>query len=403
MAPPILIVGSSHLAFRLGKKLRTRSIPFAHVPSERFVEDTLEKSDLEHAKEVLDASGAALAPTVCLLEDSDSRNINLLLATLAITTRGRIFVTITNENLVAHIAASHPSVHVFNPHAIASATFADAVRCADPRRCDRDPREERTTADDGTLLHIDQRLLARGRVDRIVRNILILLLAAIAGGVLFFRWTEGTSWVQSFYLVATIISGLNFEDAVVHNYTASMVTARAILILTAQVLTLIAFSLIVDYIIKRRTETLEFGRKRYSLRNHIIVCGLGRTGFHVAMELLRRGEKIIALEPNPNNLFLHVVRSAGAKVLIGDASLAKNLMDADVLHAAGLVSTISEDIRNLEIGLNARSLRKDIRLVLRIFDKEIAEEMKTRFNIHFAYSTSSLAAQHLVSLLTEKG
>lgn len=347
------------------------------------------------------AHGIADARAVCLLEDADAKNINLLLAALSLraterqgssaAAQQRIFVAITNESLVEHIAASHAAVHAFNPHAIAAAAFVDAVHTETHIHPNRDGDKESLP-----------RYLVSFRADRIIRKLLILFACVIAAGMLFFRWSEGASWTDSLYLVATLVSGLNFEDAVVQNYAVPMKVARAILILLIQVFTLIAFSLIVDRIIKRRTEVLEFGRKRYSMRNHVIICGLGRTGFHITMELLRRGEQVVAIEPNNENRFLPVVRTAGAKVLIGDATLAKNLIDADLAHATALISAISEDLRNLEIGLNARSLQHNIRLILRIFDREIADEMKVRFNIHFAYSTSSLAAQHLVGLLTEE-
>lgn len=390
MERQILIAGTSHLAFRLGKKLRAKGMSCVHIPGEQFLEQTLEKSDLEHAKEVFGRHGIADAHAVYLVDDSDARNINLLLAALAVNDHTRLFVAITNENLADHIAAGHASVHVFNPNAIAATTFVNAVRdhvCARP---DDHAVATRTPA------------LAHFRADRIVQKLLILYAAVIIGGTLFFRWSEDASWSDSLYLIATVVSGLNFEDSIVRNYAIGVKLARTVLILGVQVFTLIAFSFIVDRLIKRRTEIVELGRKRYTLKDHVIVCGLGRTGFHITMELLHRREKVVVIESNTDDRFLNIVRAAGARVLIGDASLAKNLMDADVKHAAGLISAIGNDLRNLEIGLNARSLRKNIRLILRIFEREIAEEMKTRFNIHFAYSTSTLAAQHLVGLLTEE-
>lgn len=385
-AKPILVVGSSHLALRLQKKLRTRDIAFRHIPSSQFAETASETSDFEHAQAVLTRGGAANARAVCLLEDSDARNIHLLLAALAVAPEVPVHVAITNDNLIAHIAASNPHVHAFNPHAIAATAFADAVR-----------GETHVHADDA--LRAESNHLIGRRTDRIVWKLLALFLGVLVVGTLFFRWSEDAPWSTSVYLIATLVSGLNFEDAIVRNYDVPMVVARTIMILSVQFFILIAFSLIVDRIIKRRTEVLEFGRKRYALRNHIIVCGLGRTGFHVTMELLHRGEKVVVIESDDENRFLNIVRAAGAHALVGDAALAKNLADADLAHAAGLVSVISDDLRNLEIGLNARSLRNDIRLILRIFDREIAEEMKTRFHIHFAYSTSTLAAQHLVAEL----
>lgn len=391
MDSPILIVGSSHLAFRLGKKLRARDIPFAQIPSERFVEPSLEKSDIEHAREVLQNGGAAAARAVCIVDDSDAHNINLLLATLGVREGDHVFVAITNENLSAHIASSHPAVHVFNPHAIAAAAFVEAVRSAAP------PASTGTAPSRSRHHH-----LPAIHTDHIIQRIIALFVGIVIAGAAFFHWSEDASWVDSFYLVSTLVTGLNFEDAIVHNYLVPMKVARTVIILSIQSFILIAFSLVVDRIIKRRTDILEFGRKHYTMRNHVIVCGLGRTGFHIVMALLKRGEKVVVIESNEGNKFLSVVRAAGAHALIGDASLAKNLSDAGVDRAVGLISVINDDLRNLEIGLNARSLRNDIRLILRIFDKEIAEEMKTRFNIHFAFSASSLGAQHLVGILTEK-
>lgn len=385
----IIVVGSSHLAFRTGLKLRAKGIVPVQISSDQLVEGTLEKSDLEHVKELLARNGGAQARAICLLDDSDSMNIKLLMAALALNEKTPVFVAIANENLIEHIASSHPSVHAFNPNAIAAATFADAVHSASHVHPKDTPKP------------IFGRYISNIRTDRIIQKLLILFGCVLLAGTLFFKWSEGYTWSFSLYLASTLISSLGFEDAILRNYTTPVLIARIVLMLSIQVFALISFSLIVDRVMKRRSEVVEFGRKRYTLSDHIVVCGLGRTGFHVATELLRRGEKVVVIEPDDENRFLDAVRSAGAKVLIGDASLAKNLLDAGIERAAGLISVISSDLKNLEIGLNARSLRKDIRLILRIFDKEIAEEMKTRFNIHFAFSTSSLAAKHLVSLMTK--
>ena len=67
--------------------------------------------------------------------------------------------------------------------------------------------------------------------------------------------------------------------------------------------------------------------------------------------------------------------------------------------APGLFSLIDDDLKNLEIGMNARSIRNDLRLILRIFDAEIAAQMHERLDIHFAFSTSAIAAQEFVEML----
>jgi len=120
-------------------------------------------------------------------------------------------------------------------------------------------------------------------------------------------------------------------------------------------------------------------------------------------ELLRRKESVLVIEKDPENRFLESARSQGAKAFVGDASVSKVLRDAGVQSAGGLFSLINDDLKNLEIGLNARSLRPDLRLILRIFDKEIAEQLRDRFDIHFAMSTSALAAEEFATLLSQEG
>ncbi len=97
--------------------------------------------------------------------------------------------------------------------------------------------------------------------------------------------------------------------------------------------------------------------------------------------------------------FLDQARALGVRTFVGDASLPRVLLDAGVRRACGLFSLIDDDLKNLEIGLNARSLRRDLRLILRIFDPEIATQMRTRLDIHFAFSTSAIAADEFVALL----
>jgi Trk K+ transport system NAD-binding subunit len=114
---------------------------------------------------------------------------------------------------------------------------------------------------------------------------------------------------------------------------------------------------------------------------------------------LKRGEEVLVIERDPDNRFLESIRSQGAKIFVGDASLGTVLGDAGVYKACGLFSMINDDLKNLEIGLNARSLRPDLRLILRFFDKEIAEQLRDRLDIHFAMSTSAIAADEFAALL----
>jgi voltage-gated potassium channel Kch len=102
---------------------------------------------------------------------------------------------------------------------------------------------------------------------------------------------------------------------------------------------------------------------------------------------------VLVIEKDAGNRFLPAVRELGIPVMIADAAAAGTLVDAAVDKAAALASIVNDDLINLEVGLNARALHPRLRVILRIFDRDTAEELRRRLNIHYAISTSAIAAR----------
>ena len=75
------------------------------------------------------------------------------------------------------------------------------------------------------------------------------------------------------------------------------------------------------------------------------------------------------------------------------AHVPETLMNAAVDKASAVASIVSDDLVNLEVGLNARAIHLRIRVILRIFERDTAEELRQRINIHDALSTSAIAAR----------
>jgi hypothetical protein len=219
----------------------------------------------------------------------------------------------------------------------------------------------------------------------------------LLAGMIFFHQAAHLSWLDALYSTARVVTTDDFGEVGQRGSTGTKLFGIFVM-LSAVALVAITIALIADRMVKRNAE-IALGRRRYRLRGHVIVCGLGRLGSQVVEELLRSGEQVLVIEEKPGNRFLETVRARGARVLIGDASLPKNLSDAGVSNALALISVISDDLKNLEIGLNARSLRPDLCLILRIFDTGIAERMREHLDIHFAFSTSSVAAEKFVEML----
>ena len=126
--------------------------------------------------------------------------------------------------------------------------------------------------------------------------------------------------------------------------------------------------------------------------DHIVVCGLGKVGYRVAKELLRLGEDVVGIEHDAEGPFLEEIRHRNVPVLLGDARQREMLEKARVREASAIVVCTQDDLTNLDIALDARELNPGIKVVLRMFDAQLAEKVRRGFNIHTAFSTSALAA-----------
>lgn len=127
-------------------------------------------------------------------------------------------------------------------------------------------------------------------------------------------------------------------------------------------------------------------------KNHIIVCGFGKVGFRVAEEILRFGREVIAIENNPDGRFIEKGREMGITILIADARRSKTLIDANVGKADAIIPCTDDELTNLDIALDAREINPDIKVVMRMFDPDLAKRVEKGFGIHTAFSTSALTA-----------
>lgn len=129
-----------------------------------------------------------------------------------------------------------------------------------------------------------------------------------------------------------------------------------------------------------------------TFQNHIIVCGLGKVGIRVVGWLRDLGEVVVVVESNQNEPRLREVSSWKIPVIFGDAAHDDVLDEANISTAASIVPCTNDDLANLRIATAARARCPGIRVVIRTFDDSLAANLKSGFDIQFAYSTSALAA-----------
>lgn len=89
-----------------------------------------------------------------------------------------------------------------------------------------------------------------------------------------------------------------------------------------------------------------------------ILCGYGHLGTKLYRALSGRGVRTVVIDPN-------VTAEGGVENLVSGLGTRKNLMDAGVADAAGVVAATNSDADNLAILLAARSLNLDVHLIVR--------------------------------------
>jgi len=92
------------------------------------------------------------------------------------------------------------------------------------------------------------------------------------------------------------------------------------------------------------------------MRDHVIICGLGRKGVRLANQFIDIGEKVVVIEADEGNAWIETSRSSGAVVLNGDASDPEMLRKARLNRARYLISVVGDDGKNAEVAVQAEKL-----------------------------------------------
>lgn len=105
---------------------------------------------------------------------------------------------------------------------------------------------------------------------------------------------------------------------------------------------------------------------RLFVRDHVVIAGLGATGWRLANDLIER-EPVVAIEADPTHERLPGARAKGIRVLIGQAGEPVLLRRAGLRHARALVVGCGDDGRNVEVAVAAAKLAEGRRDPLTVF------------------------------------
>ena len=229
-----------------------------------------------------------------------------------------------------------------------------------------------------------------------MRKTLLMVLAMtgvlLAAGVMVFHFAyPRLTILDAVYFVVTTLTTVGYGDIALKDAPAPVKIFGVFLMLAGAASMASLFGLITDSVMRVRLQEF-LGKRRRTMKDHVVLCGMGNVGFRVLEHLRRLGRDVVVVEKQEDNKFLEDARRLGVQVVIGDIRLASTLERAGVKDARCVIAVSDNDLANLEAGLNARNVNEGIRVVLRVFDQNLANKIKKGFNIQTAFSTSTLAA-----------
>ncbi|CAL9490987.1 hypothetical protein SUDANB126_03240 [Streptomyces sp. enrichment culture] len=134
------------------------------------------------------------------------------------------------------------------------------------------------------------------------------------------------------------------------------------------------------------------------LSGHVVLLGLGKIGTRVLTRLRELHIPVVCVEADPEARGMATARRLRVPVVLGDVTQEGVLEAAKIHRADVLLALTSADTTNLEAVLYARSVRPDLRVVLRLYDDDFAKAVyRTLRTAHPGALTRSRSVSHLAA------
>ncbi len=455
----LIVCGDTPLAFRIAGELATRYQQDVTVvlPSKRRNQGPqiaqLPRVRVHEAQELNDEAfrevNAEAAGAVALVGNSEVGNIHAALRVQELNPGARIVIRMSNTSLGARIRTLFSDCAVLSDGAMAAPSFVAAalgdlapshvrvagrtlyvarrsdrpksIICglADTRASEDNPRllpEPGLSANlvlavadktprDPLLQHRPKQSPVLGLtrnlqiiLNRRLMQVALVLLAVLVAGTVSLSVAGNYGFTEAVYLVLLDLAGAANPDPSMQGIAKA---AQVVVTLASLALVPAITAAVVDAVVRARLAgPLE--KMRQPISGHIVVVGLGGVGVRIVAQLNDLGVPVVCVDMNEDAVGVPLARREGLPIVFGDATRRETLRSAWVNTCRAVVTVTSDDITNLEAGLSSRALKDNVRVVLRLFDDDLAGRVHRNFRIPVSRSVSFLAAPAFAAAMMER-
>jgi voltage-gated potassium channel len=242
-----------------------------------------------------------------------------------------------------------------------------------------------------------------GVLRRGVYAVLALPLLLLAGG-LGYVVVEGWSLGDGVYMTLMTITTVGYRELHPLSEAGRWLTAAVIVAgvtwLAVWFATVTSFFIEIDVFHLFRGRRME--REIAALKDHVLVCGVGRTGTQVVAELLRNGVSYVAIDVDEDRIEALRKEAPHLRLLQGDTTRDEVLVRAGIARARGLVAALSHDTDNLFVTITARALSPGLKIVARANEDDNVAKMY-RAGADHVVSPQRIGGARMASMLLRPG
>jgi Trk K+ transport system NAD-binding subunit len=347
----ILISGSNRLGTAIEERLRAGGAAVARLSEDP---SALTAAALEGAAALVLASG------------DDAGNVDMALIARRLCPDLPLVIRLFDPALAAYVRATLKGAAILSMSSVAAPVLArETLRALGTA----------TAGDEGPARAVRRarrrRASWRGRLDRVLLGAALTLAGVVAAATVFFTKTLGLRVLDAFYFVWTTVMTVGYGDITLHSAPDSAKVVGMVLMLVGAAFLAVLFAFFTSWVMSQRKDALK-GLMQVRWKGHVVLAGGGHMGIGVADLLAAAGRRIVVIEREEDRPHIEMLRAAGHRVIIADATKAEILELAGVKRAAALVALTDADPTNLHIALLARAQRADLTIVMRAESAELS-------------------------------
>jgi voltage-gated potassium channel len=228
-----------------------------------------------------------------------------------------------------------------------------------------------------------------------------LLVLAIVTGMLGYRYLEGFTWFEAYYMSLVTLSTVGFGEVFPLSFEGRVFTSFLILFnigFFAYAISTIT-SILTDGDLKTFLKSFYMLQRIQQLKNHTVVCGYGLHGSELCKALARKNIPFVVVEQDPARIE-RFKQQNDYHYIQGDATDDKVLQAACIEKASALVSTLPSDANNLYIVLSGRQLNPDLKIISRLSNPE-GEAKLRRAGANHVVMTEKISGYYMATLVNK--